>query len=317
MNGGLDFLTHELAKFLGLQPSVFPLWASHPSADPQLALGAQAQEQAPLLPQPHNQPGVEPSTGAGLMLGDDSFLHEAGASPSNSAASLGMSEPGLDSLWDDSPPLSRGPPSSSFDSLGGQPPVGYEPCHSARDHIHSPFPSPLNTPPPNFCNLNQQGSPDHSSSTSPREVPCLPNSAPTPPGSPQLGPAPPGAQGPLGLGQGWPGRGCEQHISPPAGMLQPQQPSASSCMQQHVQASEGMRLGSGQGLLARPMSPAPDSRSAALTDQRLSQSHTERVRPRLEYSTSLERQGTQQAHARASTSLALHSAVQHNSLWQC
>lgn len=253
MNGSLDFLTHELAKFLGLQPSVFPLWAAQSSTDPQLPLGVQPQEQAPLQPQPHNQPVAEPSSsqGAGLMLDDDSFLHEAGAYPSNSAASLGVSEPGLDSLWDDSPPLSRGPLSSSFGSLDGQPPVGYEPCHSARDHIHSPFPSPHaakhNTPPPNFCNLNQQGSPDHSSSTSPREVPCLPKSAPTPPGSPQLGPAPPGAQGPPGLGQGWPGCGCEQHISPPAGMLHPQQPSASSCMQQHVQALEGVRLAGAVG----------------------------------------------------------------------
>lgn len=295
MNGSLDFLTHELAKFLGLQPFVFPPWATHPSADPQLLrevpLGdqPQPQAQAPVQPQPHNQPGTEPSSSQGVehMLVDDSFLQEAGQSPSNSAASFGMPEPGLEDLWDDSPPLSS--------NLDGQAPVGYEPCHSAQDHIHSTFPDPHaanpNTPPPTFPDLNSQGIPNHSSSTSPSEAPCLPYSAPILTGSAQLGPAPPGP------GQGWPGCECEQHISPPAGMLQPQQPSASSCMQQHVQALEHMRLGLRQGPLASPMCPASGSRSAAFTDQGLLHSHAERVRPRLEYSTSLETRGTQQADA--------------------
>lgn len=208
-------------------------------------------------------------------------MPEAGQSPSNSAALIGTPEAGYDDFWD-SPPLSS--------NLDGQPPMGYEPCNSAQDHIHSTFHDPNvanpNTSPPCFCGLNNQGIPNHSSSTSPSEVLCLPYSAAVPTGSPQLGPAS------LGLRQGWPGCGCEQHICPPAGMLQPQQPSASSCMQQHVQALEEMRLGSGQGLLAGPLSPALGTGSAAFIEQRLSPSHAERVRPRqFDHSPSLESRG--------------------------
>lgn len=318
MNGSLDFLTPELSKFLGLQPSAFPPWAAHPSADPQLLrevpLGGQPHEQAPLQPQPHNQPGAEVSSSQGTeqMLAGDSFLHEVGQSSSNSAASFGMPEAGFEGLWDDSPPPSRELLSSSFGSLDAQPPVGYDPRHPAQAHIHGTFPGSNaanpNTPPPTFPDLTNQGSPNHSSSTSPSEAPCLPCSVSIPTGSAQRGPADPG------VGQGWPGCGCEQHTSPPAGMLQPQHPSASSCIQQHVQASEGMRLGSGQGLLAWPMCPDLGSGFAAFTEQRLSHSHVERVRPRLEYSTSLERRGTQQADAYAFISLVQHSAVQHMSL---
>lgn len=151
---------------------------------------------------------------------------------------------------------------------------------------------------PSFSNLNNEGVFNHTGSTSPGEMPCLPYAVLTTPGIAQ--PMPVSLQpGP----ESWTKHGVEQHISHPAGMLQPQQPPSSS-MRQDVQAPE-------QGSLADPMCLGSVGSVASegcptpprVVDGKRWQSHTERGRSRqllpTNSSTDLE-PGTKQAHAQSS-----------------
>ena len=240
-------------------------------------------QQPPLQPCPSQgaPQGAEPgsSEAAERILTGDTYLLEprqAGLAPANSAPSAMTEEEVITppSLITNELPRCSGNPYGQLVQPSA-PELGYD----AEATMPSTFTDFRSTNPnilPTFSNLNNQGISDYAGDTSPGEMPCLPYSVATPPGSAQPVPVAPE----LGQ-QSYTGYGFGQHIDHPAGMLQPQQPPSSS-MQQDVQAPE-------QGPLADPMCPGSVPGSVVpkgcptppqVTEQRRSQSHTERSRSR-------------------------------------
>lgn len=273
MNGSLDFNAHELARFLGLPPSIF----KHSARAPQLGgiLWSQLQGQQPPQPHPHPSQGAAPgSIPADAHMPTDGTSSFGSVQPwqlSPSSAAMPEADSGvcgLSSLFQDEPPRTSG------DMLNQQS-NEYDPVSPALPHtmpsFHELSPDMLLASLPH---LNNQGTLDFNESITSGEVPGCPIL--TPPGSAQPGLVSPDS------GQGLAGYGLGQHIEHPAGMLQPQQ-SPASHMRQDIQDQEHTALAV----------PAP-----WVTNERLSQSQIERVRSReLAPTNSFTERGTQQAHA--------------------